>query len=219
MEINIRPATEADKDFLITSIIAAEKSGGDVVSYCAIFNISEDELRTALGNILDEDMEGQELSISGFLVAEVDGEKAAALSTWVENVNGMSSNMIKSNLLMYFIDREKILNAAPNLSLMNEVSIHRDDHALQIECVYTVPKYRGMGLSARLINEHIKLRQAASMPFNKVQVILLKNNTSAQKAYAKAGFTVVAEKRCTDRAILKLLPCDTKILMQKELNS
>ena len=219
METTIRQATPADKDFLITSIIEAEKSGGDVISYCAIFNISEDELRTALGHILDEDMAGQELSVSGFLVAEVDGKPAAALSTWVEKANGMGSSMIKSNLLMYFIDREKILAAAPNLTLMNEVGIQRAEYALQIECVYTAPQYRGKGLSSKLIEEHIKLRQAAGMTFNKVQVILLKNNVSAQKAYAKAGFTIAEEKRCADRAILKLLPSDTKILMQKQLNS
>ncbi len=219
MDISIRKATEDDKDFLITSIIEAEKSGGDVISYCAIFNITEAELRTALSHILDEDMQGQELSISGFLVAEADGEKAAALSTWVEKANGMSSSMIKSNLLMYFIDREKILAAAPNLSLMNEVAIMRDEYALQIECVYTAPKYRGKGLTSKLIAEHVKHRLEEGMTFNKVQVILLKNNEAAQKAYAKAGFAIREEKKCSNRAILHLLPCDTKVLMQKELNS
>ena len=215
METIIRKATEADKEFLITSILEAEKSGGNVISYCAIFNITEDELRTALGNMLDEDMEGQELNISGFLVAEVDGERAAALNTWVENANGMSSSMIKSNLLMYFIDRQAILNAAPSMALMNEVAIHRDDNALQIECVYTAEKYRGMGLSSKLINEHIRQKQEAGATFDKVQVILLKNNESAQRAYAKAGFAAIAEKHCSDPAILKLMPCDTKILMEK----
>ncbi len=219
MNITIRKAVSEDKDFLITSILEAEKSGGNVVSYCAIFGITEDELRTALGHILDEDMEGQELAMSAFLVAEADGERAAALSTWVEKAKGMSSSMIKSNLLMYFIDREKILAAGPNLTLMNEVAIPRDEYALQIECVYTAPKYRGKGLTGKLIEAHIKQRQEDGMTFNKVQVILLKNNVSAQKAYEKAGFAVAEEKRCADRAILKLLPSDTKILMQKQLNS
>ncbi len=217
METIIRKATEADKDFLITSIIEAEKSGGNVISYCAIFDITEDELRSALRNILDEDMIGQELNISGFLVAEVDGERAAALNTWVENEGGMSSTMIKSNLLMYFIDRQKILNAGPAMALMNEINIHRDDNALQIECVYTAPKYRGLGLSSKLIGEHIRRKQEAAIQFDKVQVILLKNNEAAQKAYSKAGFSLVSEKRCADPAILKMLPCDTKILMEKEI--
>jgi len=120
---------------------------------------------------------------------------------------------------MYFIDREKILAAGPNLTLMNEVAIQRDEYALQIECVYTAPKYRGKGLSSKLIEEHIKQRQAEGMTFNKVQVILLKNNVSAQKVYAKAGFAIREEKKSSNRAILALLPCDTKVLMQKELNS
>jgi ribosomal protein S18 acetylase RimI-like enzyme len=217
MDIEIRQATEADKEFLIESIIEAEKSGSDIISYCAIFSITEEDFRTALSGMLDEDMEGQELNISGFLIAEVEGEKAAALNTWVENASGMSSSMIKSNLLMYFLDRQAIINAAPAMALMNEVNIHRDSGALQIESVYTTEKYRGLGLSSKLINEHIRLKQALGVPFNKVQVILLKNNKAAQKAYQKAGFTVVAEKRCTNPTILNLMPCDTKILMEKEL--
>ena len=219
MDINIRQATEADKDFLIESIIEAEKSGSDMISDCAIFSITEDDFRTALSSMLDEDMEGQELNISGFLIAEVDGEKAAALNTWVENASGMSSSMIKSNLLMYFLDRQAIINAAPAMALMNEVNIHRDSNALQIESVYTAEKYRGLGLTSKLINEHIRLKQAAAVPFNKVQVILLKNNEAAQKAYQKAGFAIVAEKHCTNPAILNLMPCDTKILMEKQLIS
>ena len=129
----------------------------------------------------------------------------------------MSSTMIKSNLLMYFIDRQKILNAGPAMALMNEINIHRDDNALQIECVYTAPKYRGLGLSSKLIGEHIRRKQEAAIQFDKVQVILLKNNEAAQKAYSKAGFSLVSEKRCADPAILKMLPCDTKILMEKEI--
>ena len=120
---------------------------------------------------------------------------------------------------MYFIDRQAILNAAPAMALMNAVNIHRDNNALQIECVYTAEKYRGLGLSSKLINEHIRLKQAAGVSLHKVQVILLKNNEAAQRAYEKAGFKVVAEKQCADPAILKLMPCDTKILMEKELKN
>jgi len=217
MSTVIRRATEADKDFLITSIIEAEKSGSDVISYCAIFSITEPELRELLGNILDEDIEGQELCIPNFLIAEVNGEKAAAISGWVKQDMGMAGTMLKGNLYMYFLGQEKMISAAPSLTLMNEVNIDRENDTLQLECVYTNPAFRGRGLSRQLIDEHIRLQQAEGIPFSKVQIQLLKNNESAIKAYQKGGFSIVMEKKAADTAILKLLPCDTKILMEKHI--
>jgi ribosomal protein S18 acetylase RimI-like enzyme len=216
MNISIRKASEDDKDFLITSIIEAEKSGSDMISYCTIFSISEKELRILLEQILDEEIEGQELCISNFLIAEVDGEKAAASSTWIEMESGMSSSMIKSNLFLFLAGMDVIRNAGPSLHLMSDINIARGENALQVECVFTAEKYRGLGLGKQLIDEHIRLKQQAEILFDKVQVILLGNNSSAQKAYEKAGFSVVQQKTCTDNAILNLLPCNTKILMEKK---
>jgi ribosomal protein S18 acetylase RimI-like enzyme len=219
MKTIIRKAGPADKDFLVTAIIEAEKSGSDLISYCAIFGISEDALRELLGGILDEEIEGQEICYAHFLIAEVDGTPAAAISAWIEKEEGMASNMIKSNLLMYLLDREIILNAAPNLALMNETAIGREEGALQVECVYTAPGFRGLGLSRMLTEAHIRLNLEAGKQIEKVQVILLKNNASAQRAYEKAGFVLKQEKQCTDENIMKLLPCDTKILMERNLNA
>jgi ribosomal protein S18 acetylase RimI-like enzyme len=217
MNISFRSAAPSDKDFLITTIIEAEKSGSNIISYCAIFSINEEELKALLGRILDEDIEGQELYIPGFLIAEVDGEPAAAISAWIENETGMSSNIIKSNLLMYCLDRDTLINATPALQLMNEINVPRSAGALQIESVYTAEKYRGLGLVSKLVDEHIRRNREAGKVFDTAQVILLQNNVSARKAYEKTGFAVVKEKTCADKAILKLLSCDTKILMEKKI--
>jgi len=218
MSITIRQATAEDKDFLIEAIMEAEKSGSDTISYCAIFSITEDQLRETLSNMLDEEMEDQELYIPNFLVAEVDGKPAATISGWVEKKNGMASSIIKSNMLMYSLDRDILLAAAPRLGLMNEVSITRDENALQLECVYTKPEFRGRGLAACLLEAHIKRMKDEGEPVDTAQIILLKNNTGAIKAYEKAGFSIVAEKTCGDDGILRLLPGDTKIMMERKLN-
>ncbi len=218
MNINVRKAVINDKDFLITSVIEAEKSGSDIISYCALLSISEQTFREILSNILDEEIGGQELCIGNFLIAEIDGEPAAALSAWIEKEDGMASSMIKSNLLMYLMDREILLNAAPSLSLMNEINIDREAGALQIECVYTVEKYRGYGLSGQLIEEQIRRKQESGKSFEKVQVILLKSNQAAKRAYEKSGFSLLEEKQCANKDILKLLPCDIKILLERKLN-
>lgn len=218
MSMTIRQATAEDKDFLIEAIMEAEKSGSDTISYCAIFSITEETLRETLSDILDEEMEDQELYIPNFLVAEVDGRPAATISGWVEKKNGMASSIIKSNLLMFSLDRDVLLAAAPNLNLMNEVNITRGENALQLECVYTKPEFRGKGLAASLLEAHIKRIKEQGELVDTAQIILLKNNTGAIKAYEKAGFSIVAEKTCGDDGILKLLPGNTKIMMERKLN-
>ena len=218
MNVVIRNATDKDKAFVINSIIEAEKSGGANASYCNLFDIFDADLRILLDQILDESMEGQEICLEHFLIAEVNGTPAGAVSAWVEKANDMASNMIKSNLFMFFVNREKLLGAATKMKLLSEIGIERDDKALQIECVYTAEPFRGKGITKMLIDEHINRANLNGSDFNKVQVILLGNNVNARKAYEKAGFVTIKEKNCADNAILSILPYNSKILMEKQIN-
>ncbi len=211
----IRRANTTDIDFLITAIIEAEKSGSEMISYCGIFNITEAELIKALRNMLDENVEGQELCISSFMIAEENGEKAAALAAWVEGKTGRSASAIKNDLLIYFLDRQKVLLATENISLMNEIGIDRTPGTLQIESVYTAPKFRGKGLSKQLIEAQITDYQKSGDKFEKVQVFLLGNNIAATKSYEKAGFTIVKTKQAANKAINKILSSDTRVLMER----
>jgi len=217
MSLTIRKATADDKEFVIEAIVESETSGSDTVSYCAIFSIDDHTFRKILSDIFDEEVGGQELCIANFLIAEVEGERAAAISAWIEKEEGLASNIIKSNLFMHFMDRDVLLGASANLALMNEINIQREDHALQIECVYTAEKFRGRGLVKQLINEHIAQKQKDGAGFSKVQIVLMKNNASAIRSYEKAGFAIVAEKQCANDKIFSLLGCDTKILMEKSI--
>ena len=67
--ISIRKATEKDIPFLIETIIAAEKSGTETIAYCSIFSLGKEEFTELLKNILEEDIQGQELCVSDFLIA------------------------------------------------------------------------------------------------------------------------------------------------------
>jgi len=78
-EVKIRRANRADIDFIIETIIEAEKSLTDKISYCNIFSLSESELLDILRNILSEDITGQDLCYSEYLIAEVNGVVAGAM--------------------------------------------------------------------------------------------------------------------------------------------
>lgn len=218
MSITIRQATADDKDFIITTIIEAEKSGSDVISYCAIFGITTEELRQVFHNILDENIPGQELCIDSFLIAEDDGEYAGALAGWIEGLDGMSANMIKSNLLMYYMNREAMMQAMPAMKLIGEVSIERENGVLQIESGYVVPAHRGKRIFALLTEAHIKRWQERGETFSRAHIMMMGNNTGAKILYEKMGFREANRKTLNSPIITTLLPGDTKLLMELNIN-
>jgi ribosomal protein S18 acetylase RimI-like enzyme len=213
-QITIQQATATDKEFIIESILEAEKSGTSLLSYSAIFNLSEKEFIGTLNNILDEDITGQELCLSGFLIAKVEGKNASAICSWVEGEVGQS-NMLKANTLMYFIGKEKFIAASESIMLLDEVSIPREEGAIQLECIYTKKEFRGLGLSKKLIAEHIAVHKKRRPDINKAQIILMANNDSAVSAYEKAGFHIAIKKKANNPNVSNLLPGNSKLLMEK----
>lgn len=217
MSITVRAATEADKDFIITTIIEAEKSGTDVISYCGIFGITEEQLREVLGNILEENIPGQELCIDSFLIAEEDGEYAGGLGGWIEGFDGMSSSMIKSNLLKFYIDRQVMMNAIPLMKLVGDITIEREPGVLQIESGYVVPKYRGRGVFSILTDAHIERWKERGFTFDRLHIMMMGNGSVAKHAYEKIGFVEAKSKTLDDPRIHQLLPGNTKLLMERKL--
>ena len=76
-----------------------------------------------LREVLAEDITGQELCVSGFLVAEMSGQLAGAVCSWVEGTKGKASTIIKGNVLLHFLGRERIAAAAAKLKLMEELTL------------------------------------------------------------------------------------------------
>ena len=80
----LREATLSDIPFLTEAVIAAEKSNSDKLSYSTLFNVSEDKARELIMSMFDEEIEGCELSIDSFLIAEYNGFPAATFGAWIE---------------------------------------------------------------------------------------------------------------------------------------
>lgn len=211
--MQIRTATPADIPFLITAISEAEKSGTDILSYQRIFGLNDDQWQNLLLNILEEDMLGQELCVSGFLIAEEEEKPLAAVCAWVEGVDDMPSGVIKGNLLAYFLPEENMTYATENLKTLEGFNVHRAMGALQLESIYTAPESRGKGITGQLIAQHIRNHPEIKV----VQITLMGDNASALRAYEKLGFRVVESKTAENAAVKNLMPGMTKILMQKEL--
>ena len=215
MDIIIRQALAQDTEFLIDSIVNAEKSGREKVTYCQIFSISEEDLRNVLRQILDEEIEGFEFCIQNFLIAELGNKVAGAISGWIEGADGMPSSLLKMNAFSFFLPKAKIDAARQRIKLIEEIAIEREAGCLQLDCVYTIPEYSGQGISGKLIDAHLK--QAKKLQTNKSQIILMKENATALRAYEKAGFHKVLEKVSDNLEIADILPGSGKILLERQL--
>jgi len=75
----IRKATLEDIDFLVEAIIAAEKGASDTLSYTAIFGLTEEKTSDYIKSMLEEEIDGCELSVSSYMVVEKDQNIVATM--------------------------------------------------------------------------------------------------------------------------------------------
>jgi ribosomal protein S18 acetylase RimI-like enzyme len=214
----IRTAEEKDIDFLVEAIIEAEKSNTSVLSYSTIFSIAEDEVREKLKEMLSEDIPGQELCISGFLIAEIDNKPVGTCCSWIEGENGNISKIIKANLLLWFLGNEKCETAAKNFPFLSDLNFDKEINTLQIESVYTKKEFRGRGITGKIIAEHIIRNKERFPELKKVQLVVAQTNESATRAYQKMGFRIISTKHSEHKDALKILPADTRIMMELQVD-
>lgn len=215
--INIRNAMVSDIPFLVETIIEAEKSGTDKLSYSTVFELTQKESEKYIADMLNEDIDGCELSISSFLIAEKEGQVAAAIAAWIEAEEEIPSTVLKGNLLNYVLPKWNIERGTALNPLFRDLHIEYVSGTLQLGLVYVASAFRGQKLVSLLINEKIRQVRNSRPDITEMHVQVFGNNLPAIKAYAKEGFKTVIRKKSFDASVTKYLPSDEKILMVKEL--
>ncbi|MCK9426820.1 MAG: hypothetical protein M0Q21_12340 [Ignavibacteriaceae bacterium] len=212
--LTIRKATISDIDFIIETIIESDKSGTNVISACNIFNLNINNYRGSLSSILTENFENNEYHLSGFLIAESEGEYIGALNSWIEEKDGISNAIIKSTLLMSVLEKEKLVKQLDELSLINSLSIERKSGSIQLEYGYVREQFRRKGVFTILIIENIKkyLPELKSLP--NIQSILFKANFKSLNAFINLGFKPIITRRSDNLNIFKYYPFNEKILVE-----
>jgi len=215
--ITIRNATIHDVPFLVDTIIEAEKSGTETLSYTTIFGLSEIEARKYIANMLLEEIDGCELSISSFKIAVKDDQIAAASAAWIEGLEGIPSNVLKGNLLNYSLPKECIERAFSVNHLLSELHINNISETMQLGLVYVSSGFRGLNLVGLLMEEQIVQLHKIKPNINAIYVQVFANNLSAINSYKKNNFEVILVKESYVKEISQYLPSNKKILMKKEL--
>lgn len=213
----IRKATLDDVDFLVTTIIEAEKSSTNNLGLANYFEVTEEELRQYLKDILEEDIDGCELSVSSFIVAEYEGQVVSTRGGWLEghNEDEQPSAVLKSNLIQFHFPMEKVLNAQKKWEIVKDIQVEREWGTYQWEYSYTVPEHRGHHLVPRINEMHIQ--QAKELCAKKIQGHVFANNIKSLKAYERSGFEVVKRYTSSHPLTKEYYPDDTILLLEKEL--
>lgn len=213
-----RKATLNDIPYLAEAVISAEKGISDKLSYATLFNIPETRVKELLIAMLEEEIDGCELSLSSFLVAECDGEIAGALSAWIEGFDGsMPSQILKSNLISYFFDKESIEFLKTKSHIIKDILIERAPMTLQNEYLHIGEKYVGKGIDAELVKKHEEIALAKYPSLQKAQCQVFKSNIFAVKVSMKNGYKIVKSYKSSNDDILQFLPFNEKLLMEKSL--
>ena len=216
-KIIIREAKATDAEFIATAIIESEKSNTDRLGVANCFEITEEEYRGYVKQMLEEEVEGCELSLTSFLVVEIRGEVVAASAGWKEcdNEDGMPSALIKSNLYHYFLPKEKLILGAQKSEMVKGIQIEREAGAYQLESSYTKAEYRGRHLRRMLEEAHFE--RAREKGAKKVQTHVYGNNESSIRGCQNNGFAIVRRYVSTNPQTKRLYPDDTMVLMERKL--
>ena len=215
----LRRAAADDIEFLADVITAAEKSGTENCGLANFYDITEEELKSYLIEILEEEIDGCELSLSSFLLIEYEGRPVAALGGWLEGANEdeMPSALLKSNLLGYVLPREKMMLSPEKFDIVKPLQIERTEGTYQLEYSYVEPEHTGQFLVQWLIEEHEAFAKKTYPDVKHIQTHVFKNNRTIVLLHEMMGFHAVREYHSDNAETLKYFPYNIEILMQKDL--
>jgi ribosomal protein S18 acetylase RimI-like enzyme len=190
----VRAARGDDADFLIWAMLTASRSHVPRGVWEYLFDFSEATTRRLLAAIVAGDRPHW-CHWSAFHVAEVDGERAAALCGFDPRTQGM--HVLKPIVQRIVIDCGVGPADAPAIeargAVLDSVVPDYAEGAWVIENVATVPAFRRRGLIDALM-QHV-LAIGRSRGFARAQIAVFIDNTPAQRAYQKNGFAIESERR------------------------
>jgi len=216
-EFKIRPAKLEDIDFLVETIIEAEKASTDILPYTTIFGLSEKDTKIYLKKMLEEEIDGCVLSISSYLVIENNHKIIAALSAWIESEEGIPSAILKGNLLNYFLPLECIQRASKLNEIVSGLHIDYLPNTIQIGAGYVTKENRGNNLLGSLISKQIEILSHNRPDITEVYDDMFGCNKPAIRTDEKLGFKKFMVKESSKKDIINYLPSNTKIVMQKTI--
>jgi len=216
-EYSIRKATIKDVDFLAEVIIGAEKSLTNNLGIANFFELTEEKVKELIIAMLEEEVDGCDFSISSFFIAFYGEKPVGALGGWIEGYfDGMSSNLLKSNLISFNFPKENLQKAQGKMDMIQEMlHIERPMGTYQLEYVYVDSDHRGKRITQQLMDVHLAYAKQMDPNVTKAQLSCFENNESIIRAHERNGYQRIKRYVCDNEDILKYLPFNVKVLLEK----
>ncbi|MBK8494857.1 MAG: GNAT family N-acetyltransferase [Chitinophagaceae bacterium] len=216
-EYSIRKATIKDVDFLAEVIIGAEKSLTNNLGIANFFELTEEKVKELIIAMLEEEVDGCDFSISSFFIAFYGDKPVGALGGWIEGYfDGMSSNLLKSNLISFNFPKENLQKAQGKMDMIKEMlHIERPMGTYQLEYVYVDNDHRGKRITQQLMDVHLAYAKQLDPNVTKAQLSCFENNESIIRAHERNGYQRIKRYVCDNEDILKYLPFNVKVLLEK----
>ncbi|MDM7999008.1 MAG: GNAT family N-acetyltransferase [Dehalococcoidia bacterium] len=197
MQIKVRQARPEDAKLLGWCMLMAGRSHLDVGIWDFLISQPEERCLQFLEMLA---LEGPRhmAYYTEFMVAEVDGHPAAALEGFDPVTNGEETMTVPMASVMQKMGLTE-QDMAPGIEkLAAFMTCHSDflPDAWVVEQVATRPEYRRIGAISKLLEA--VLDRGRQLGFKRAQVSFYIGNTPGERAYQKAGFKYLDEKRHPD---------------------
>ena len=211
MKIDIRTANKDDVPFLAWVMLAAARSHLQYGVWDHYIGGTEHDCLSFL-ELVATTQKPHLFHYSTFLVAEIDGQKAGALSGYDPTILGMKAfaEAIPEVFQKVGWSREEQKAAVERYLPWMTCVPDKTEGAWIVESVAARPEHRRKGVVNALLAEI--LNRGRESGYKRAQIGVLINNTPARRAYEKSGFTFVGEKRDPSFEAVFNTPGITKLL-------
>lgn len=193
-KVAIVDATEEHAPFIAWVMMTAARSHLDVGLYDLHAGGDEENCLAFLTRLATTDT-SHFAHWSTFIIAEVDGVPAAGLCGYFDEENGTQAFLQGIAQVDRDLERSQpeIDAAWQRAGSIVQVMPSHEPRAWIVEHVATKPEFRRRGLVDGLLTEVLERGRTRGATIADIGVLL--GNDSAQRAYEKAGFVIVGEKR------------------------
>jgi ribosomal protein S18 acetylase RimI-like enzyme len=189
----LRPAGPDDSGFIAHNILASQRGPRPRGWFDIALGWPEPQCLAFVAQVATAQTRSW-LHVSHFMIAEVDGEPAAALCALPATGTGVAVRAAIAEVA------EKTGLSASELAAVFRRGAYSSGCWVQggegdwlIEHVASLPAYRGRGLVQALIAQALAAGRTAG--FERASISFLIGNDPAERCYAKAGFVFADEKR------------------------
>jgi hypothetical protein len=215
----ILKAAVNDVDFITEVITGAEMSFNNNLSLARLFDLPEEKIRKLIRRMLLQEVDGCEFSLSSFFIAWHNNKPVGALCGWPEGYyNGMSSNLLRSNLINQVFAREDVLKAQLKMEAMKDLLLpDRPAGSYQIGYNFINGAFQDGWINSQLLEAHRCFAKELNPHITAMQISCFETNQTGINMHLRNGFKVIKKSVYRNEGVLRYMPHNIKVLLEKAI--